>query len=197
VPFVAELHGGAWFRGETLLRLACDCGVAVVKTDAEGAVLDVGRRRRTIPPAIQRALLVRDGHCQFPGCTAEAVDTHHIDPWAQGGGTRLDNLHLACKFHHTALHEGGFSVSRAEDGSLIFRDPFGRILEAAPPAAAAPWGSSGAETALEALAAEQEDSGLVIDRTTSLPRWDGTAPDIGAAVSGLWWRQEHSGGAAG
>jgi hypothetical protein len=195
VPFVAELHGGAWLRGETLLRLACDCGVAVVKTDAEGAVLDVGRRRRTIPPAIQRALLVRDGHCQFPGCTAEADETHHIDHWTQGGETRLDNLHLACKFHHTALHEGGFSVSRAEDGFLTFRDPFGRIIEAAP--SAAPWASSGAETALEALAAEQQDGGLVIDRTTSLPHWDGTAPDIGAAVSGLWWRQEHGGGAAG
>jgi hypothetical protein len=190
VPFVAELHGGSWLRGETLLRLACDAGVAVVRTDERGSVLDVGRRRRTIPPAILRALLVRDGHCQFPGCCGDGdIEAHHIDHWTQGGETRLDNLLILCPFHHKAVHEGGCTVCRVACGSHVFRDPFRRILEQAPLAATAELRRAG-EPASVTLAAEHEGRGLVIDRTTSLPRWDGTTPDIGAAVSGLWWRQE-------
>ena len=192
VPFVAELHGGTWLGGDTLLRLACDAGVAVVKTTADGAVLDVGRRRRTVPPAILRALWVRDGCCGFPGCTSTAaLEAHHVEHWARGGETRLDNLVLTCKRHHRALHEEGFAVSRADDGALAFVDPSGRAIDPAPPPATPPAGWPRGR-ALADLAADQQADGLVIHRTTSLPRWDGTPPDIGAAVAGLWRRHERA-----
>jgi len=52
----AELQDGTAIQGESLLRLACDSGLIVAKTDAKGRVLDLGRRRRTVSPALMRAL---------------------------------------------------------------------------------------------------------------------------------------------
>jgi len=45
----AELHDGTWLSGDTFQRLACDCGVTIVKTAANGTPLDVGRKRRRSP----------------------------------------------------------------------------------------------------------------------------------------------------
>ncbi|MBP9085138.1 MAG: HNH endonuclease, partial [Kofleriaceae bacterium] len=73
--------------------------------------LSVGRKTRTIPAAIKRALLLRDRTCRFPGCThSRYVDGHHIEHWANGDGTALANLMLLCTVHYTLLHEGGCRV---------------------------------------------------------------------------------------
>jgi hypothetical protein len=37
--------------------------------DEQGRPLDVGRKTRSIPPALRRALDSRDRGCLFPGCT--------------------------------------------------------------------------------------------------------------------------------
>ena len=66
-----------------------------------------GRKTRTIPPAIRRALNSRDGGCRFPGCTHQRyVDAHHIEHWADGGETKLSNLVTLCRLHHRLVHEG-------------------------------------------------------------------------------------------
>jgi hypothetical protein len=52
---------------ETSRRLTCDASLVVMRHAPDGAVLDVGRKTRTIPQVIRRALLARDRHCQFPG----------------------------------------------------------------------------------------------------------------------------------
>jgi Domain of unknown function (DUF222) len=41
--------------------------VVPILEDAAGKPLDVGRKRRTVPAALRRALLARDGGCRFPG----------------------------------------------------------------------------------------------------------------------------------
>ena len=99
---------------ETARRLACDAGVVRVVTGPDGLPLDVGRARRTAGAAIRRAVEIRDGHCVFAGCDAlpEWCDVHHVVHWAHGGPTSCDNGALLCERHHTACHEGGFSVSR-------------------------------------------------------------------------------------
>ena len=52
---------------ETSRRLSCDASLVEMRHDAEGNVLDVGRKRRTVPPSIRRALEHRDrGRCRFP-----------------------------------------------------------------------------------------------------------------------------------
>ena len=73
---------------ETSQRLACDASVVTMHHDADGHVLDVGRKTRTIPSAIRRALSARDTRCQFPGCSAKRCDAHHIDHWMDGGPTQ-------------------------------------------------------------------------------------------------------------
>lgn len=117
---------------ETLRRLACDTGITRVTVDDEGTPLDVGRKTRVVPPALRRALLVRDGGCRFPGCRNHRwVDAHHIQHWVDGGRTRRDNLVLLCSAHHRLVHEGGFKVS-GDATNLRFARPDGSIIVAAP-----------------------------------------------------------------
>ncbi|MEJ0039849.1 MAG: HNH endonuclease [Gammaproteobacteria bacterium] len=105
---------------ETALRLGCDASVVAVVKDQNGEPLNVGRKTRTIPPAIRRALFARDKDgCRFPGCTnRHYVDGHHIKHWANGGETRLSNLVLLCRFHHRQVHEGSVEVQVLDDGAL-------------------------------------------------------------------------------
>jgi hypothetical protein len=78
---------------------------------------------------LKRAVFARDRGCTFPGCERKRyLDAHHLEHWAHGGETRLENLTLLCTHHHRLLHEGGFAVERAEDGSLTFMCADGRVI---------------------------------------------------------------------
>ena len=63
----AELEDCGHICAETSRRLSCDAGVVHWLEHADGEPLSVGRKTRTIPPAIRRALKRRDGGCRFPG----------------------------------------------------------------------------------------------------------------------------------
>jgi len=77
---------------ETARRLSCSCKVVAALT-SEGEPLNIGRSSRAIPTGIRRALAIRDGVCQFPGCDCQkGLDAHHIVHWANGGDTSLENL---------------------------------------------------------------------------------------------------------
>ena len=67
---------------ETSRRLACDASVVRMSHDTSGAPLDVGRKTRTIPPSVRRALAARDTGCRFPACTSRRCDAHHIEHWS-------------------------------------------------------------------------------------------------------------------
>ena len=99
---------------------------------ARGSVLDVGRKTRTIPPALRRALDARDRGCRFPGCGLRFTDAHHIVHWADGGETKLDNALLLCRLHHRRVHEGGYRVCRDRTGLVVFFTPKGKALFEAP-----------------------------------------------------------------
>jgi hypothetical protein len=159
---------------------------------ADGSVLDVGRRTRTISPALRRALTDRDGGCRFPGCDAARCDAHHLKHWADGGETSLDNTILLCRFHHRLVHEEGFQLKRLPKGEVEFRNPHGLLVPAAP----APPRSSIAP--FEALLKRLEDGGIVVDPYTGTPDWDGSPPDLGLAVEWLLDRhgKKEEGGAA-
>ncbi|MFO0750117.1 MAG: DUF222 domain-containing protein [Myxococcota bacterium] len=121
---------GAQVPSETLRRMACDASVTAVSVDDEGTPLDVGRKTRTIPPAIRRALHVRDGGCRFPGCANRRwLDAHHIEHWVDGGRTSRDNLLLLCSEHHRLVHEGGFRIER-RGAELAFLRPDGERIAA-------------------------------------------------------------------
>jgi hypothetical protein len=106
-------------------RMACDCDLIRVLLDAEGCPLDVGRTHRLVTPAIWTALVVRDRHCAFPGCTRPPVmgHAHHIRHWITGGPTSLNNLVLVCGHHHRTIHHTPWEVRLAEDGKPEFLPP--------------------------------------------------------------------------
>jgi len=114
---------------ETSRRMACDASVVHWRESATGEPLSIGRKKRTIPPAIRRALQRRDGGCRFPGCSCTRfVDAHHVVHWADGGETGMSNLVLLCRRHHRLVHEGGFGVRMKPGGEIRFNYPDGKHL---------------------------------------------------------------------
>ena len=114
---------------DTVRRLACDGSVITVIDDSDGIPLDVGRKQRTVSTPLKRALYSRDRGCTFPGCQRKRyLDAHHLEHWANGGETSLDNLTLLCTHHHRLLHEGGFRVEREQGGALRFQRADGRTI---------------------------------------------------------------------
>jgi hypothetical protein len=159
----------------------------------DGSVLDVGRRTRTIPPAIRRALAARDGQCRFPCCTGRQTDAHHIEHWADGGPTRMDNLVLLCRRHHRAVHEEGWTVARGADGEVQFTRPNGVRLETAPPAPR--WRDSTWSQGASPLAPTAErltSAGIVIGPRTGWPQWYGERFNVGYALDVLRQEEETS-----
>jgi hypothetical protein len=171
------LDDGTRVSAETLRRVACDCGLVAVSGDGEK--LNIGHRSRSIPPAIRRALQLRDRGCAFPGCTHDRfLHGHHIRHWLHGGVTSVDNLCLLCTFHHHLIHEGGWSLARTAEGELCFRAPDGKQLPAVPAREAA-------EDALTFLHEWADERGLDLGADTNTPLWDGTRPDYDWAVAAL------------
>lgn len=86
-------------------RLACDAELLPVVLGADSEILDVGRSRRLVTPALRAALTIRDQGCIFAGCDKPPAQchAHHLIPWWAGGGTRLDNLALVCAHHHNLV----------------------------------------------------------------------------------------------
>ena len=103
--------------------------------------LDLGRTTRTIPPHLRTAVIQRDKHCQFPGCTQppSVCDVHHLIPWANGGPTSLANLRLLCRFHHlVVIHRWRWTITCHPDGTTTATAPDGRTLHShGPPRQAA------------------------------------------------------------
>ena len=130
-PGQSVLEDGQAISAETSRRLSFDASNVVMVHDPDGNVLDVGRKTRTVPPAIRRALQARDKTCRFPGCGSKFCHAHHLEHWAKGGETKLPNLALVCGRHHHCVHEEGFRVEWV-DGELRFYRPDGRLIPDAP-----------------------------------------------------------------
>ena len=187
---VLEDAGGLRVSTETARRLACDAGRVVMTHGAAGQVLGVGRKTRTIPPALRRALAARDRRCRFPGCTARRCDAHHVRHWAHGGATRLDNLVQLCRRHHRAAHEGGLQVTLDDVGAVRFTRADGRPLPEVPE----PPRWTGA--ALAPVDGRLAAAGIKIGPDTALPAWTGKRLDLGWALSVLWRPRASPTGAA-
>ena len=101
-------------------RLGCDASVVAV-TERDGTPLGVGKAKRFPSAPLRRALHSRDRTCRFPGCGVPATSTHshHIQHWAEGGETTLDNLVSLCGHHHRRLHDGEYGIDQ-RDGTLTF-----------------------------------------------------------------------------
>ena len=175
----SELENGPGLAGESARRLACDGSIVRLVENGAGMPLDIGRKTRSIPPAIQRALRARDRGCRFPGCTARHfVEGHHVEHWAQGGETSLRNLVQLCHFHHRLVHEGEYGVRVSGHQQFTFTRPDGRVIEAVPKNSAESFRDADIETL-------NREHGLDIDAGTCVFPGSGARMDHALAVEGL------------
>jgi len=171
----SEIEGSRNLAAETSRRLSCDAGVVHWLENKQGETLSVGRKTRTIPPSIRRALQRRDEGCRFPGCTCSRfVHAHHIRHWADGGETALNNLVLLCSRHHRMVHEDGFGVHIRPDGDIWFSDQQGRYLPDS--------GDTGFRGNVFSLVSANSQSGLNTTAETGECLWGGERMDDDLAV---------------
>ena len=138
--------------------------------DSAGKLLDLGRLRRRPTAALRRAARDRDnGRCRFPGCESRRVDLHHIQYWSNGGRTQLGNLLSLCKFHHMLVHDRGYLITAARDGTFAFGRPDGTLIPASPPLPQA-GGTIG----------DCHDAGITPE--TIIPAWYGERLDLDYAI---------------
>ncbi|HKX56827.1 MAG TPA: HNH endonuclease, partial [Xanthomonadales bacterium] len=159
----------------------CDSAVVQWLDQHDGQPLSAGRKSRTIPPAIRRALQRRDGGCRFPGCTATRfVDAHHIHHWADGGETCMENLVLLCTRHHHLVHEGGFGLEK-DCGEFRFVNPQGFLIESS--------ASGRSRGNVDSIFALNDKHGICITPKSSQSHWMGEKMDDQLAVEGLLFRE--------
>jgi hypothetical protein len=87
--------------------------------------LYLGRSKR-IASADQRIVLyAKDRGCTAPACDMPGYlcEVHHVDEWADGGLTNIDDLTFACKGHHKLLRPGGWRTRKLKDGSTQWLPP--------------------------------------------------------------------------
>jgi hypothetical protein len=173
-----DIEHGPSVSAETARRLACDASMVRIVENQKGDVLDVGRKTRTIPAAIRRALNSRDMGCRFPGCThSRYVDAHHVRHWSQGGETKLGNLVTLCRFHHRYVHEESMTIQRQFDGTWRFLNADGSDFEIIPP--------SPSICTYKKVFRDHAALGIVIDPETAAPHWGGERMDYGIGVQVL------------
>jgi hypothetical protein len=150
--------------------------------DEQGKVLNIGRRTRTVPASITRALNIRDKICRVPGCCeSRYVDAHHIEHWADGGETSLDNLVTICRTHHRQLHQGHFTITTEKTATgqqLVFTTPSGREIQTS---FFPQFPDVDAEMSADAL----RTAAPAVDAETCIPHWHGEDCDYGMAIEAL------------
>jgi hypothetical protein len=158
---LCELNNG-WAISPTLARLlTCDGSVARAIVDADGKILDIGRKSRVVSKRLARALKCRDRHCRAPGCTNAVYSWHHVQHWADGGPTDKTNLVGLCKAHHHGVHDRGFVIATSGDEVFRFYRPDLTRIPDVP-------GAADVSGRLE-----DQQSHLVIDADTVGGNWQG------------------------
>jgi Domain of unknown function (DUF222)/HNH endonuclease len=175
-PGRCELDDGPVISPETARRLGCDATTVTV-TQRNGLPPTVGRRRRTVPPKLRKALEARDDDCcQWPGCANRRyLDAHHRHHWAHGGDTSLDNLILLCWHHHRLVHEGGYTIEPDSDHAIRFRNRHGILVPTTP---RSPPGNA------DALHQRNERAGVTVAPNTNRNGTD-EEPDLDQTVEAL------------
>lgn len=104
---VAFTPSGLLVREANASKLACSGDITPVFVGPGNEPLALGDTARYATPGQFKALVVRDRHCSFPGCTRlpQWCDTHHLQWWSRGGHTDVDQMALLCEQHHTHVHQ--------------------------------------------------------------------------------------------
>ncbi|MFG1825840.1 DUF222 domain-containing protein [Microbispora bryophytorum] len=100
-------------------RLARTSALVRLVMDAEGQVLDMGRKVRLATPAQRRAVYARYATCWIDGCPLPATmcQIDHADNWSTGGLTDLKLLGPACQFHNRDRYQHPDRYTRHQTGT--------------------------------------------------------------------------------
>ena len=120
----ATLSGGGSLAHETARRMSCDCTVmAIINSDGEPT--HIGQKARVWPAAMSRAIKQRDQRCIWPGCEqSRHLHIHHINHWADGGPTSIENGCCLCTGHHHLVHEGDYRIERVANDAIRLQEQF-------------------------------------------------------------------------
>ncbi|OZC75732.1 hypothetical protein CH282_26800 [Rhodococcus sp. 06-418-1B] len=90
------------------MRMAAHAHHYLAVFDDDGRALYLGRGKRLASADQRIVLIARDRGCSFPNCTRPATwsQVHHIDEWADGGNTDIDDLTFGCDCHHPLVGDG-------------------------------------------------------------------------------------------
>jgi hypothetical protein len=175
-----QIEHGPAITVDTARQITCDSSLVRLVENDNGEPLDVGRKTRSIPPALRRALNARDTGCRFPGCTFHRyVDAHHIEHWADGGETKLSNLITLCRAHHRMVHKGEIIIRTDEAGAWRFFSEDGRAYQEA-------YRENRPSYEWNELHDVHEAQGVYIDARTAATRWAGERMDYDLAIFGLF-----------
>lgn len=132
-------HVGPTLDPETVRRLACDAGIHRLITGPGSSILDFGYENRLVSENLFLALVARDRHCRWPGCTLRATwcDAHHIVHRTDHGPTNDENLVLLCHRHHQLSHQPGWTMT-GTGAELTVTNPDGSVEISRPPGADPP-----------------------------------------------------------
>lgn len=123
----ATLPDGSPLAPSQLARLMCDSHMTRFVVNARGEPLDVSYRQRLFSQRQAKAVVGRDRHCQFPGCTRgpEQGEIHHAQEWEKGGATVIDNAVLLCFAHHAVIHREQITIAH-HLGGFVFTGKDGK-----------------------------------------------------------------------
>jgi hypothetical protein len=121
----AVTGGGTLLPMRDLIRMASHAyHYLAVFDEHQSRPLYLGRSRRLASPDQRVVLYAQDRGCTAPGCDVPGywTEVHHIDGWARGGLTDVDNLTLACTPDHN-LTEKGWTTSKLDNGQTAWHPP--------------------------------------------------------------------------
>lgn len=153
-------------------RLACDGHLLPIFTRG-GQPLDVGRHTRVVSASLRALVLARDHRCVWPDCPVAGrwTQVHHVVHWKDGDRTDRWNLLLLCPAHHSAAHDGRWTVVLHAPGRITVKRrlhpdaPFYEIRLKAPP----PRQTIDLDRKLQAAAERARAMNLGQERHASLP----------------------------
>lgn len=86
-------------------QMLCDATATFPVSDLNNNI-NLGRKVRLAPLRMKKQLSLLNNYCEVQGCSVPAkwCDAHHVKHWIYGGETKIENLALLCKRHHSLVH---------------------------------------------------------------------------------------------
>jgi hypothetical protein len=121
----ARLPDGTPIPAEQARRIALSAGVSPLLLGRGHLPLYLGRTERFASPGQRRALEALYPVCAVQGCEVPGTlaEVDHVEGWALGSSTDIDQLALCCGWHNRwkAANPDKVDVTRTSDGRYTYR----------------------------------------------------------------------------